>query len=344
MLPLMTHASAPTRRPTANRESGQTIGMLAVFITVLLGMCVLAIDVGSWYQQKRSVQSAADAAALAGASQLVVSTSAATTQAQTQYAKNGLNSDTVTYTVTTDLVANDSVTVTASRSVSNWFGRVFGVNSTTITATSRATIESYTAVPANANVVPWGIMKNAFVPGQSYSIYTDGSSPNNGALSMNTWTGSVCNGTSGGADYKNEISGALSICPVSVGDTIPVKTGQNAGPTSQGIDSRITSWDPVSAIATVGANGAATIIKPSSPQLVLLPVVVNAADGSTNWPAGSGNVKVVGFALFVITGYTQNGKQVQGEYITAQMSNTTWTTGAWTGTGLSTAYTEELTS
>ena len=38
----------------------------------LLGMCALAIDVGSWYQQKRSLQSGADAGALAGAACLPV--------------------------------------------------------------------------------------------------------------------------------------------------------------------------------------------------------------------------------------------------------------------------------
>jgi hypothetical protein len=125
---------------------------------------------------------------------------------------------------------------------------------------------------------------------------------------------------------------------------VPVKTGQNAGPTGQGITTRIASWDPGSAIATVGLNGAAAVIMPISPQLVLLPVVVNATDGSSTWPSGSGNVRVVGFALFVITGYANQGKQVDGEYITAQLSEDTWTTGSWVGTGSNTAYTEELTS
>jgi Flp pilus assembly protein TadG len=340
----VTYASVPARRPGGDRESGQTLGTLAVLVVALLGMGALAIDAGSWYQQKRAVQAAVDAAALAGASQLPVSQSAATTTAQSQYAKNGLNSDTVTYTVTSDLTTGDSVTVTASRTVSSFFERVFGVNSVTVSATARATMESYTGVPANSNVMPWGIMKGSFVPGTNYSIYTDGSSPNNGAVSLNTWTGTGCSGTSGGSDYRDEISGAKSLCPVSIGDLAPVKTGQNAGPTAQGITTRITSWDPVSAIATVGLNGAATVIKPTSPQLVLLPVVVNATDGSSTWPSGSGNVQVVGFALFVITGYTNQGKQVNGEYITAQMSENTWTTGAWTGTGSNTAYTEELTS
>ena len=42
-------------------EQGQTIVLIVVFMFVLLGMCAMAIDVGIWYQDKRSVQATADA-------------------------------------------------------------------------------------------------------------------------------------------------------------------------------------------------------------------------------------------------------------------------------------------
>ena len=45
----------------------------------------------------------------------------------------------------------------------------------------------------------------------------------------------------GANPYRDEISGALNACPVSVGEMLDVKPGQNAGPTRQGIDSRITN-------------------------------------------------------------------------------------------------------
>jgi Putative Flp pilus-assembly TadE/G-like len=57
----MTH---PRRR---HGESGQTMIMVAILLPVILGVSGLALDVGSLYSHKRRMQTAADAAALAGA-------------------------------------------------------------------------------------------------------------------------------------------------------------------------------------------------------------------------------------------------------------------------------------
>ncbi len=51
-------------------ESGQVLVFVAVILTVLVGMAALVVDVGSWYQAQRHLQTAADAAALAGAQEL----------------------------------------------------------------------------------------------------------------------------------------------------------------------------------------------------------------------------------------------------------------------------------
>jgi len=308
-------------------------------------MAALAIDAGSWYQTKRSLQADADAAALAGASQLPISWSAAQTAAQAEYAKNGNNSDSVTYQNTSNLTSNDTVTVTTSRTNPSYFAKLFGFSNATITATSKATVESYTKIVSNGNVMPWAVMQSSWTLGQQYSLYTDNSSPNNGAVSLlGKDANGNCQSTSGANDYSNEINGTLQACDVSVGDVLPVKSGQNSGPTKQGITQRVTSWDPIGAIVQFTQNGEANILKPDSPQLVILPVVVNAADGSTVWPGGSGNLRVVGFAFFVLTspGYAQNGKQVLGTFVGLQLDSTTWTTGAF-NPGANTAYTVELT-
>jgi hypothetical protein len=122
-----------------------------------------------------------------------------------------------------------------------------------------------------------------------------------------------------------------------------VKTGQNTGPTKQGIDGRITTWDPLSAIVQFTANGQAVILKPNSLQLVMLPVVESLSGGST-WPSGSGSVRVVGFAYFVLTqpGYTNGGKTVLGTFVGLQVNDSSWTTGAWIP-GSNTAYTVQMT-
>ena len=67
-------------------ESGQVFVFVAVILTALVGMAALVVDVGSWYQAQRKLQTAADAAALAGAQELPLEPSMAKTTAE-QYAQ-----------------------------------------------------------------------------------------------------------------------------------------------------------------------------------------------------------------------------------------------------------------
>ncbi len=55
---------------TLRSQRGQAMVMSIVFLTVLLGMAALVLDVGSWYRADRHAQLTADAAALAGAQAL----------------------------------------------------------------------------------------------------------------------------------------------------------------------------------------------------------------------------------------------------------------------------------
>ena len=331
----------------AGGECGQSLPLVMVFLVCLLGMCAIAIDAGTWYQARRAAQSTADAAALAGASQLPSGWSYAQTASQAEFGANKKSGDTATYANVTVNSSNDSVRVTVSRTNPSYFANLFGITSANISASATATVLAYSKVISTGQVMPWGVMKNSWTLGASYSLYVDNSTPNNGALSLNAKSGSACQSTSGAADYKNEIIGPPNgsvVCDVSVGDVLPVKTGQNTGPTAQGIDTRITSWDPLSAIVQFTANGQANILKPNSPQLVLLPVVTDMSGGST-WPSGSGTVKVIGFAYFVLTqpGYTNGGKTVLGTFVGLQVNDDTWSTGTWTP-GSSTAFKVELTS
>jgi Flp pilus assembly protein TadG len=54
------------KKKTAQREKGQAIVLVALMIVALTGMLALSIDVGNSYTQRRMLQTAADAAAMAG--------------------------------------------------------------------------------------------------------------------------------------------------------------------------------------------------------------------------------------------------------------------------------------
>ena len=51
-------------------EAGQTLVIFALTLPVLLGMCAIVIDFGNLFVEKRSLQQAADASALAAAQRL----------------------------------------------------------------------------------------------------------------------------------------------------------------------------------------------------------------------------------------------------------------------------------
>ena len=64
---------------TSRGERGQVLAVVAVALVALLGVAAFAIDVGYAYYAKRQLQSATDAAALAGAQDLPNAATAITT-------------------------------------------------------------------------------------------------------------------------------------------------------------------------------------------------------------------------------------------------------------------------
>ena len=122
---------------------GQATVLTVVFLTILIGMAALVLDVGSWYRAKRDAQSTADAVALAGA-QGLPDTSNAQSLAQQYATKNGgLGAGTVTFASTSPggITPNDTITVTVKRTAPTFFAKLFGKNSVSIGATARATSE-----------------------------------------------------------------------------------------------------------------------------------------------------------------------------------------------------------
>ena len=315
--------------------------LFALTIVVLLGMAAMAIDVGQWLVARRSLQAAADAAALAGASRIPGGMSGAQSTAQAQYVKNGQAGDTVDIQPATDGTQNDSIVVTASRSIPSIFAGVLGIGSETISASARATVFSFGTVISHGDVMPWGVLKQSFVPGQTYDIYAgqDGS-PTNGTLLIPSKPN--CSGGGGTPDYKAQLAGTAVVCDLHYDDIVQTKGGASAGLVSQGIGARITTFQPIDQVVRFYSNGYADILNPASKQLVTLPVVVNMS-GQPSFPSGGGNnMQVKGFANFFITAVLQSGKQVEGVFLGTSVVDDQQTTRAWDPAG-STLYTYRLT-
>ncbi len=140
----------------AKNQRGQATVLSLVFMTVLLGMAALVLDIGSWYRADRATQSTADAAALAGA-QGLPDTAQATTLASQYAAKNGGGLQSVTFS--NSLGPNDTINVKIQKPASGIFTKLFGVSSINVgsKASARAALTSqakYVAPIAVKNTHP----------------------------------------------------------------------------------------------------------------------------------------------------------------------------------------------
>lgn len=165
-------------------ECGQSIALLGLMMLFgLLGFLGIAIDVGMLYQQRRSVQQAADAAALAAAAQAGAGTS--TNTSATEAAQLNLSAITVSantgtpstaytaYVNTTTAAASGSlskVIVTVNEAVPTHFMSIFGFGTVNVTATAAATYGGSTSNACFTALSQTGVA----VPNAS-GVETDGS-------------------------------------------------------------------------------------------------------------------------------------------------------------------------
>jgi secretion/DNA translocation related TadE-like protein len=138
---------------TRPSESGQATVLTLVFLTVVLGMAALVLDIGSWYRAQRAAQSTADAAALAAAQELPDSTTNATNRALEYAGKNGGGLSTTGISFSTKLVSNDTVTVRVRRPTPSFFAKLFGISSVTAGGNATARSENVQAARYVAPIV-----------------------------------------------------------------------------------------------------------------------------------------------------------------------------------------------
>ncbi|HEX4488007.1 MAG TPA: pilus assembly protein TadG-related protein [Terriglobales bacterium] len=201
-------------------EQGQTIALVALSLVALVGLAALAIDVSSLYVSKNEAQSAADAAALAGArmfssssfvsrptvfneSDLCVSGNPGSGAAVNQQAMATANQNSISNRTAaiTDIncvfaTGNPQVTVTVKQdNIKTFFSRLWNSGNTSVSA--KATAEAYNAsgqtVPVQVvGAKPWALANcdqgnttgtpNPNCPGFSVFVKNDGSLENGGAF------------------------------------------------------------------------------------------------------------------------------------------------------------------
>lgn len=152
-------------------ERGQVAVIVALLITAIIGMVALVVDVGSIYEERRQLQTVADAAALAGAQDLPVEDPINNTAVQkaVEYASsNGVAITSSDIQISTTLVDNDTITVTPKDpNAPVYFAQVFGINSVYISATAAAEVRSPSAL---TGLMPWTVLSGDSIPAPEGSV------------------------------------------------------------------------------------------------------------------------------------------------------------------------------
>jgi hypothetical protein len=287
--------------PAYRRERGQTIVVAVLFMTVLLGMVALTIDIGLFFKDRRHYQNSADAMALAGVAELPTNPAGAKSRAQQWAANNGVSSgDIKKIEVRTTGFPNDTLYVELQGNFGFIFGRVLGKTTAKNGAEAAARIGS---LAGGHQMMPWALLRGDTncldsVTGAPLFGNTCQVKVGAGSSAITGWYGALdYDGNGGGAsEYKSNvidstvatnycISGDPATSCVSSQRVVDALDGNKTGPTGSGIEERWATGakcdtngnakDDFSEVFTPTGqvSPAYSVACPDSPWLVILPIV-----------------------------------------------------------------------
>ncbi|MCL5961370.1 MAG: pilus assembly protein [Chloroflexi bacterium] len=300
-----------TRRNLCQDETGATAVLVALTLTVIMGFVGLVIDGGIMYETRRQLQNGVDAAALAGAWQLMESQATARAEAVDYANRNGIGGNLTSISFSTELRVNPAITVSATRPVSTTFARVLGIDFLNVGASATAIV----AQEEPQDLWPWSVPESAVAAagGGTITLTVKSGSPpgppgNFGALAFS--------GGRGATWYKDNILNGYNgtIPPPISGDTyswwVDTEPGNMAGPTSDAVDTLIQESTGQADICTPGPSA-----RLECPRIGYVPIVSDASWADVH---GRDKVEVVKFMIFYLVGTTPGppGKRdVQGYFL-----------------------------
>jgi Flp pilus assembly protein TadG len=278
---------------------GQIAVVMAVALASVLGAMALSVDVMMFYWQWSLLQKAADAAALAGAHYLPGKPDVATTEAG-NYA--GLN-DVAAGEIDSIVFANGNreITVTLTRAVPFYFGRVLGLTEAPVTVAATAAVQS---VEGARGLVPIGINCPTGVTNSCGLTQYQQVDLKNDMFGSGNWF-PVDFGDAGGgaAAYKDDIINGYDGV-VSLGDWISTEPGNMVGPTMKAFTNRINA--ALSDSTYMSSTYQSPV--PGDPRLIEVPLADFTDIG------GKSAIQVTGFGEFWIEGAYPDGS-VKGYFI-----------------------------
>jgi len=204
-------------------EKGTAVVIFALSMTVVLGFCALAVDFGVVTHEKNRMSNAVDAAALAGAQELIYDKDNVHNVVNQYLVKNSIDPSNAEVVV---FDSDTKVSVTANKDVNYYFARIFGVDKTNVKSVGVAECAPICGV--SEGIRPFGIAQQTFEYGKQYTLKEgggEGYTGNYGALNLNK---------SGSNEYGNNIVNGYKGY-IKVGDLLPTEPGNMCGDTVSGI-------------------------------------------------------------------------------------------------------------
>lgn len=329
-------------RLASGRERGQALALVVGLIAVIGGMTATAVDLGSYAAERRRLQNAADAIALA-ASQELPNAAAAQNIANSWAEKNGFDSESLTVTIISQnppSEPNPKVHVKLEAEHSFTFARLIGVESAEVTADAAAI---RTAPSGGDGVVPLSVTEDVLATatygdivtlkydaqniqqGNTSPIRIDGPGSGNCTSSDN-----YCAGVRYGSE---SVVCADGVDPESCDgpSQIETETGNKVGGTRTAINSRVDDTDGACDSfgetfeddPTTSEEGVYRITQECNPflpggyqseRILIIPVINELCNGSCT-------VTIVTFGLFFLEGFqnqqscTGNDCEIQGRFV-----------------------------
>ena len=333
-LALVTTQSVWGERINAPRP-GQALIMVGLLMMTLIGFAALATDTGFIWMNRRSLQNSVDAAALAGVQALPDDAATATSTGCTyatvknavasMFGKSGTCSSKADVQIKTTYFPNDTITVTAYKTIHPIFGAAVGFGDIEISATATALVGGvgsecgpplFQTVDILQSAGVWG--SNGIVLNKPTIMKTSTTNSNSG----NFLGLQLPSGSSSGNDFRTAL-GTPGYCsganPPQYSGSATTNTGNMNGPLDQGMSDRQAAWTAqgncTSMYATdylrsdgnlwkyaLGTAGNIQFTPSTCYRMVTIPIL----DTTLSSINGTKTFNIKGFAMFYIANWCGN--------------------------------------
>lgn len=278
-------------RTMLKNNRGSTIIIFSCSLAAILVLFALVTDLGYIAVERRKLINTTDAAALAGAQDLIIGKQTAVNTANSYVNKNENGLGLTQVTVSDD---NTAITVKTKKFADYFFMRFAGYNSREIFAESTAVVST---ICSYKGIRPFAVEKQDFIFGIEYVLKEgagDGTTGNYGPLAL---------GGTGTNNFRDNIIRGFQH-KLKVGDLVDTETGNMKNPTRQGVEYLISQCRHIP-LCTYESYSK------ECPRIIVIPIV-DSLDLPGRKPA-----QIVGFASFILCDYKDNGgkSEIIGRFI-----------------------------